>query len=197
LAQTSRGSFKIDGNLGYSHASETSEYSYGGSPTYKSEITYSSLHFQPTVSYFVIKRLAVGGAINLNRSSTIYESQNNREVVSTSITFGPSVEYYIPLTKSFFFVPQASVLWGRTDADGYTLVGGDVMVPSETEGSTRRIDAGLGLTYFLNSHVGVDFLLNYSHTRTEFEYGYYQSETLKRGAYSVGVGLSVFLFRGE
>ncbi len=157
FAQTSRGSFKIDGSFNYSYAKDEIEYfsPYGSS---SSETTNKSIGFQPTVSYFVIKSLAVGGSIGLNRSTT--EDYANRELESTSVTAGPSVQYYVPLAKSLYLVPGASIRWGKSKSDGFLLIGGDGVSRIETEGTTRKIDVGLGLTYFLNRIVCVDFVVN-------------------------------------
>jgi hypothetical protein len=183
FAQTERGSFKIDGYTGFSRTEEEREFTsqYTGS----SEMTFTSLSFTPAVSYFVIKGLAVGGSISLTRNTTKYGEPTpyDEKFVSRSTTVGPSVQYYIPLTKSLYFVPGASIRWGRTVTTGFYWIGGDVVEEYENKGSSRTIDVNAGL--------------NYGHSKTDYEPDQAPSESVTRGTFSVGIGVSIFLTRNS
>src|SRR3954462_4606306 len=88
LAQTEKGNFLVGGTLTANRSSQSVSFT---------DITAASFGLSPSISYFVVDRLAAGIIANYSYStskSVTSGSTSNSQLLSDG--FGPTVRYYFP-----------------------------------------------------------------------------------------------------
>ena len=154
-----QGSMLIGGSAGFS-----SSRGDGGS-------RFTNIGVAPSVQYFVVPGLAVGGSLPLG---ALFRDDE------TSVRFG------IGPAATYFFV-QAGPLHPFLDASVRYEV--NQMVDDDRRSTTLGYDAGLGVMAFLNEAIGVHARLYYRASHSEFEGQESEFDTL-----GLSMGVSTFLF---
>ncbi|MEQ1747041.1 MAG: outer membrane beta-barrel protein [Saprospiraceae bacterium] len=125
-AQTQTGSIMIGGNAGFSSSDGT-----------------TSIEIAPSLGFFVMDQLAVGGTISFaNTSSDLADA--------TGIGIGPFVRYY-------FMGEGSARVFAQGNFDWISLKVGDADAVTGT-----AFGGGAGVSIFLNDHVAIDGLVGYT-----------------------------------
>jgi outer membrane protein W len=174
FGQTSKGSFLLGGSMGFTTNTNTSYgmlYGINGGPY---ETKFFSITAQPSVSYFIIDRLAVGLITPYSYSRTKSKNSLDIEMKSTTKTYsvGPTVRYYFPLGSQWAIFPEVSYSYGWTwnKVPDLTLGNPDpVWTYRKWTDKTRSFQGGVGLVYFLNQSVGVEGKAFYRTQHTTYD----------------------------
>jgi hypothetical protein len=151
FSQIQQGSFRVGGGASLSQA------------VYDNNNSYLSFSMSPAVAYFPVNNFSIGLAFPLSTST--WESGTN-EYSTSRYSFGPELRYYFPFGKWAAF-PEVSYTFGKTTSESYGVTSGDpVLYKSETK--FRSIQAGAGITCFLNTNIGVEAIVFYKNNEQEF-----------------------------
>lgn len=167
FAQLEKGNFMVGGSLLLNQAK--SDYSDPNVSTTNRHRF--SINFNPKVAYFFTKRFSAGLSIP-------YYYNRNSSSSSTTLYIGPVVRYYFPFGKWAIF-PELSYLWGKQ-----TFRGAEVS-------TNNSFAAGVGSTYFINSHVGIEGLLFYRKNQDKQEDDF----TFTNTSLNFNIGLQIYLNR--
>ena len=168
--QTSKGSFLLGGSMGFSSNTNTTYATNSASSEDKS----FSITAQPSISYFIIDRLAVGLITPYSYSRTKYEPVQDLDVKLTIKTYsvGPTLRYYFPLGNQWAIFPEVSYsygwIWGSTPYFSAFVPTPTVTYVKSTE-KTRIFLGGVGLVYFLNQSIGVEGRAYYQNQRSTYD----------------------------
>lgn len=171
----SKGGWVVDGNASFSRTSSDA-----------SNNAQTSFSVTPTALVFVASRIAIGGSLGLGYAK-------NGDFKSSSFAVGPRAQFYLGDTASQWlpFV-SGSVLpqWAssRTTA---AISGTPTVVESDSFGLT--LDASLGLTRLLASHVGATGEAYYTRRNAETE-SRGVSTDFTTNSFGLRFGLTVFLY---
>lgn len=134
-AQTMQGQWMVGGDAGFNSTTPVHDGTSGDATT--------TISINPTLGYFVIDNLAVG----LNLGFTTVTDQGSQFVV------GPLVRYYfVNLGESAKLFGQGRFNFVSTSPDQGDSVSG------------TQWGIGVGLAWFLNPHVALEGILEYSST---------------------------------
>jgi hypothetical protein len=181
FGQTDKGSFLLGGSIGFAHNNTTTYITNAGSTETKS----FTINAQPSVSYFIIDRLAVGLITPYS-----YSKKNDKYAGSKwtstdkSYSVGPVVRYYFPLGGEWAIFPEASYSFGWTWNNDLT-------------DKTRVFQGGVGLVYFLNQSVGVEGRAFYRNEHTNYEEvaGVYRAKSSDEPTFNFGLGVQIYFAR--
>jgi hypothetical protein len=171
----SRGSWIISGSAGFSQSHDD-----------LSDQTSTSISASPTALMFVASRFAVGGRLTGGYSKS-------GSFKATSYGIGPSARYYMgdSASKWLSFV-SASVFpqWGTSKTNA--VVGG-VVTPVDVDATDLAMDASLGLTRLLVTHVGVTGEAYYTRiNRSSTSRG--TTNDFTSNAFGIRFGLTAFVY---
>lgn len=154
---TDRGSMLLGGSAGFS------SHGYRVEGVEEQERA-TVLHFMPSVQYFVLPGLALGGDVNVTRYS-------NRDGSSAQYGVGPAVSYY-------FGGPEKSVL---------PFLSGSLLYlrSSANDDSQTGYSASAGAVFLFNRSVGL---------RGSLYYNGWSMEDVRSNTYGVGIGFTAFAF---
>lgn len=181
FGQTDKGSFLLGGSIGFARNNTTTYITNSGSTETKS----FTIDAQPSVSYFIIDRLAVGliTPYSYSKKKSAYAGS---EWASTdkSYSVGPAVRYYFPLGSEWAIFPEASYSYGWTWNNDLT-------------NKTRVFQGGVGLVYFLNQSVGVEGRAFYRNAHTNYEdvSGAYRARSSDEPTFNFGLGVQIYFAR--
>ncbi|HEY5751488.1 MAG TPA: outer membrane beta-barrel protein [Chryseolinea sp.] len=179
--QTDKGSFLLGGSIGFTHNSTTTYGTSGASIDSKSFM----IDVQPSVSYFIIDRLAVGLTTPYSYSK-IKSKSYQTELTATTKTYsvGPLVRYYFPLGSEWAIFPEVSYNYGWAWNDGLT-------------DKSRTFQGGVGLVYFLNQSVGVEGKAFYQNQHTTYDENSnaYRATSSDEPDFNFSVGVQIYFAR--
>jgi hypothetical protein len=185
FAQFNKGRWLADGTVGLSWSRNSS---YNPSTDKTTTSTSRGFNLAPKVGYFIADRLVTGLMLDVSKSHVNFESYNPVTALeegstsgSTSISVGPFVRYYLPM--SIFF--QGSATFGRqryfyenSTSNGETLSG------------VHRWSISVGYAYFLNDYVAIEPSIGYQNNVTKDKDGGFKITT---GSVALRAGLSIYL----
>lgn len=185
-AQVKKGTMLVGGSIALSHS--TYKYKVPDGAVSSGDQNYFTFNISPDISYFFIDRLSIGAAIPLEYSKSSDDYQTSRY---TAYAIGPVVRYYFPFKKMAVF-PELSYLFGGYISRGpdYSPITGGIE-ESKITGKTNTLKTGMGLTYFLNSSVGLEGVLFYQNDKAASADGY--PEQYNSASISFNIGLQVYL----
>lgn len=162
-AQLEKGTFRLGGTMGFS--SSTTSYSYS-STFLGSDYKVTSFSFNPNVSYFLVKQLSIGLALPCSIGKT---SSGGADTNVNSFSAGPMIRYYFPFNKMAVF-PEFQYTLGQQTNKGPVYSPSTGTISDATIKSTlSMLRAGLGVTYFLNSNIGIEGMLYYSRNDNNYD----------------------------
>ncbi|AYB32519.1 outer membrane beta-barrel protein [Chryseolinea soli] len=127
------------------------------------EVKSYQVNVTPGVSYFVKDKLAVGLVAPW---TYVHHKHPDRSMSMETYAVGPAVRYYFPFGHWAVF-PMASHTYGRQTRkyiDTFSTT-------STLKGNIRTFAAGLGITYFITRHVGVEAMLGYEKMKVTWKDG--------------------------
>lgn len=149
-AQIQKRSFRVGGGASYSKT------------VMNDDMSYASISFSPSISYFPIDNLSVGAAFLLSLSDV---KSGTIEYVNSQYSVGPQIRYYFPFGKWAIF-PEVIYVFGKTSSENSGYFTGDPLTyKSETKFSAFR--AGAGITYFISNTVGIEGIVFYRNNEQE------------------------------
>lgn len=155
LAQTEQGTYLTGGDLGVNTANNN-----------------TSILLNPTIGYFFLPNLVVGGNLTFTYSKV---GKSSDAVKTTTFGVGPFARYYFgTMSLRPFFHGDVNFLSQKTK------IGSN---PTTSNGATFLV--GGGLAAFLYRNVALETVLGYSHTRFAKE--------SSNGGLSLKVGFQVYL----
>ena len=193
FAQIPGGTSMVGGSISFSHKTSNS-------PT-GIKSTSTAFDVQPGYALFLIDNLCVGAAIGYNFSKSHadpYVNQYGVSARSRSVSAGPFVRYYIPLSSKLYALAHASYdrNWSRSKTD-YINSG----LPQNVV-TKQRINSwtlGAGLSYFLNPNIALEGILSYSGSRSKSDTtpdNYLEADRNADGL-GLSIGLQIFLRKSE
>ena len=156
VAQIEQGTWMLGGSAGIS--SSKNNISFPGSDV---EIKTRTGTLSPNVGYFLADRFASGVIVSFTKTRS-ENSVNEIDSRTSTFGFGPSFRYYFPLSEKVALFPRVSYIFQKTVQHGAIfdpVSGGVIEETDKTKSGT--LNAGGGLTYFLNKNIGVEGILNY------------------------------------
>lgn len=189
LAQVEKGKWFVAGysSLGLDIGTEKYEYPNSGwKSSTVSEYKYTEFDFNPLVGYFVIDKLPVGLFIDYEYWKE-KDKDDDDAWKTTDFTIGPFVRYYITEVKGFYPYAEGRIGFGsHKDIEEY---GGD---EEEWKSSIFTYKFGVGSTYFLTDHVGLDLFLGYDFDSYKYKDDDYE-ESESYSSVEVNLGIVVTL----
>lgn len=179
-AQTEKGRFLVGGSLGF----KSTKINYDQGSDYES----FGYNISPVVSYFIVDELAVGMSVPYGYDKS---TSNNRETVSNTISFGPSLRYYIPFGKSAIF-PTVSYSFGKLTTEGpvFDPLSGSVQ-ERVVESNINTLILGAGYTYFLNKNIGLEAILSYLNRNIDYESNIFNGS--QESSFNFNIGFQIYL----
>lgn len=205
MAQFNKGQLFLGGSISASTVNSNAPIVFGNAYPTKS----TTFSITPTIGRFVSSKLAWGGSIGYSTSSyqTDYPNSNiingvytysvlTSKSVSNSLLVNSFVQYYVPLTSSFYFTLQGQLNFARTANDqtspqynGNNYVEITKHSPSYGIGATIRPS----FIFFPAPQWGIEAGIGYlSYTRTRYLPDVYSSNNLSFNAGSFSLGLSYY-----
>jgi opacity protein-like surface antigen len=189
FAQIPRGTSMVGGSISFSHKSSNS-------PT-GIKSTSTAFDVRPSYGLFLVKNLCVGAAVGYNFGKADEDLTVGQYSLSTryrSISVGPFVRYYIPITSKLYALAHASYdrNWSRNKGN----------YPVQNVVTKERANSwtlGAGLSYFLNPHIALEGILSYSGRRSKNDTTPENVTFAHRNADGLGlsIGLQIFLRKSE
>ncbi|SHH32076.1 hypothetical protein SAMN04488109_3688 [Chryseolinea serpens] len=190
--QTEKGTVLLGGSLTFSHSDNTTTFANGGT-TFPTDSKQVNIRLSPSISYFVIKRLAVG-VITPYTYTRI--TANDQHATGHTYAVGPIARYYFLLGNHWAIFPEASYTYGwmknpllLTDSNNQTF---------KSNGNTHEFQGGIGGVYFLNKSIGLEgkFYYDASHS----DYSARQVSFLENGSTDItslnfSAGVQIYLGR--
>ena len=196
FGQIPRGTSTIGGSI--SGARHKGQRSYDASySTKKMEMKTTTLSVTPSYGYFVVNNLCIGINVNLSTNNWRGKPIDSPELKSDSwsIGAGPQVRYYLPLDSKLYAYGAASYSWHTAKADYAELTAVDGIRGSIDSKSTQ-LDAGLGLSYFINPRTAVETGVAYTQIKNNSEDNLAEV-TQKTKRLALNIGFRIFLRQGE
>jgi hypothetical protein len=160
--QTEKGTLLLGGSLTFSHNDNTTTYANGGT-TFPMDSKNVDIRISPSISYFVIKRLAVG-VITPYTYTRI--TVNDQHATGHTYAVGPIARYYFRLGSHWAIFPEASYTYGWTT---------NHLPPTDSNnqvfkftGNTHEFQGGIGGVYFLNKSIGLEGKFYYDALHTDY-----------------------------
>ena len=175
FAQTEKGNFLVGGSMGLSHSSNNNN-----------NLTAFSL--SPNVSYFFVDNLAAGIMLNTAASRSTTDGSDNKTTTS-SISAGPTIRYYFPVTEKFYIFPEMDLLFGSSTSK--------VTNPPITETTSKTNQTvfrlGAGVSYFIAKNVSLEGFLYYQDQNLRVDSG----ASTSTSSINFRVGLQVYILRNS
>ena len=169
--------------------SSTTKYSLTGSSSSTfSDYKTLGFSFNPNVSYFFAKQLSIGLALpySTNKSS----SSGSPDTKVSSISVGPMIRYYFPFNKMAVF-PELQYTFGQQTTTGPVFSPQTGTVTVETiKSKLNMLRTGVGVTYFLNSSIGVEGLLYYLKSENKYDDGSQLSSSVSQ--FGINFGFQIY-----
>ena len=194
FAQTTKGNFSLGGSISFS--SHKNEYTKGLSPYESKDV---NLDIRPSISYFIANQLALGLITPYSYSRTTVGALKES---NASYSFGPIARYYFLLGKEWAIFPEVSYSFGwihtvSQDYDFNSHVVGDIK-DYPINGKTKVFQCGGGLTYFLNSNIGVEAKFYYQSVDDTYDHTdnlkFIRNDT-NRSSFNYGLGVQAYFAR--
>ncbi len=172
-AQITRGNWIAGGSGSFSSTTHKTTYLNERYEKLDKSKTLNELNISPNVGYFIIDKLVLGTSFNASFITQANDSYNDQ-----NYSFGPFVRYYfLSSEKRLNILAQAAYSYNfdknsfvQQKSNGYSFKAGPVV--------------------FLNSSVGVEFLVEYN-SKKQPGFGVDSSETINK--FQVGIGLQIHL----
>lgn len=186
LAQTSQGTWIVNGNVGLAFDADGSRTKSDDGDGEK--LNTSAFDFSPAAGYFVIDNLVVG--LSLPVSFSRLKDEDNEVIKTSSFTVTPFARYYFNINREnimpygSFAVGLGNTIIKGKDANGDQLF--------RTKLNTFLLDIGGGMAFFVSDKVSVDLGLSYVRTRLKNpENNTNNTRTISNG-FDLKVGFSIF-----
>ena len=191
-AQTEKGTFMFNGGSTFSFTSDNSYAEFDGEKSdYTNKTTTLNISFKE--SYFVVDGLAIGVELGYSRKKQNYldyiygGSTSETTNIQNQLYVGPSVKYYLLLGN---FAPFVGI------SGGYILTKSEFDFEYDPDNIIIKRNGlfyggELGLAYFINKNVSVDFLIDYDRNITNHEDR--DDMVYKNNQFNFGFGFSVYL----
>nr|WP_321405804.1 outer membrane beta-barrel protein [uncultured Carboxylicivirga sp.] len=168
FAQTEKGKILVSGDTDLSFTSVTADRD---NQQVNNSLKVNQLSINPSISYFVIDKLALGLSVNIEDSKI-----DNYE--SNSLLIGPSLRYYVGSnsTKPFFI---ADFLFGNQSDNSNS---------STDKTKVSGWDVGAGVAVFINHYASLDVSLGYG----TFTFKNDNNDKTKAYGLDVSIGFSLF-----
>lgn len=210
-AQTEKGSKLVSvgiGGFSYSHSDNTTSYS--NTPTvYNSTSNSFNVYINPTVAWFLMDNLAVGGNINFGYYSSKSKSSNTGSTTtndnnynSPSIYIGPFARYYFGTGSKGKIFAQVNVSYGfyPSKSKYSQSTGGSSETTTKSKGN-YSFGPTFGYEHFISDYLGMYVSLGYSYNHSKYtnDYvpstgtGYTYTSNQKYSSIPLSVGLQVHL----
>jgi outer membrane protein W len=172
LAPIDKGNFIVRGQASFSSWGGDLYEDSGGDRTTKISLT-------PGVDYFVMKGLAVGGAL-------MYDRTSNDDYTDSTFGIGPEITYFFDIGKNgkgaFYPYIGAALFYEYYKSKIETSD-----VNYDEDGSGYSITVGPGICYMLTDAVGLNAMINYQYDSIKLE------DTTSGNKITLALGLTVFL----
>ena len=155
----------------------TAAFSSSSGDLYGNE-TLTTFSLSPTVHYFIINKLALGGKLDV-----VSRSQGNNS--NTSLFVGPSVRYFLAKDTDAYLNPYLGAAILLRSMSSETTIG-NTTYKSDASGSSIQLSAGLA--WFLKEHLALTPELSFNLESLEGNSG---------TTIMLGVGLAGFLYTPE
>jgi outer membrane protein len=188
-AQTNQGNFLLGlssdiFSLGYS----TSKISSDNDEAENAGKSFS-VNLSPNMGYFVIDNLAIG--LGLGVGFTAYNNESGdfkTSAISTSLSAGPFIRYYIPVSKVLPFCElSGSYGWSNMNISGTNLDDTRVNI------GTFNYGGGIGLAAPLGERVMADVMLGYRSLNMKYSQEEEYDQTTKTGTLGLSIGFVILL----
>ena len=172
-AQLNKGNWLVGGNASFS----LSNFEANDSKL-------SALDLSPDIGYFFVDKLATGIRMAYSRSTTIFgdnPSQPGTEnsLKSTAYSIGPFIRYYLlPIEKPFNILTELNYQYIRSELEINNL--------NSSSSFSNQFSILAGPAIYLNSSVGIEFLIGYSTAPKN-------KSTGKSNKVGFGIGLQIHL----
>jgi len=202
--QTEKGTFLLGSTLKFSSSKTKNNMSSVSNTTYATstyEYKQISVSIDPSASYFVADRLAVGLITPYSYTRTKRGDTNEH---ANAYSIGPVIRYYFLLGNRWAIFPEASYSYGWTWSRGphVDFIGFPNTAPTThyytTTETTRTFHGGIGGVYFLNKNVGLEGKVFYQSVRNSFDYEHEVDPAVVRSklpAVSLSFGVQVYFSR--
>jgi opacity protein-like surface antigen len=188
LAQIPKGSSMIGGSISGSYQKAT--------PTYGDAERTTSIDLRPNYGLFVINNLCVGIGAGFGFSKVVRETQGYTPEATdktTTLSVGPFVRYYVPITQKLYAFADASYGWNWVHFDSNhrdNSLGQGAM----TKERTSTWGLGAGISYFMTPNAALELGLGYTHDhRKETETDFPPASNDKTGTLGLSIGFNIFL----
>lgn len=177
IAQFNKGRTIVGGSVSFTSFTEKSNTGgVTGTPG-----TTTDFSFSPSVGYFVINNLAVGGGITW--ASEKFTPDTGKSSSASAFLFSPFVRYYVG--PGFF--AQGTFGFGSSKAD-YNLSSTSTIT---VKGSITAWSLGMGYAIFLNDHIAIEPLVAYQSATNKYEGSGDPKDT--NAGLSINIGLRAYL----
>ena len=169
-SQITKGNWLVGGNATFSYSSTNSDIN-------PSKATI--LDLSPDVGYFFIDKLAGGVRATYHTQKTKYGPSTSLFNKFTYYIIGPFVRYYfLPIKKEYNIVTEINYQFGndKVESSGTS--------PSNEYNNVFSFSAGPVI--YLNSDVGIEFLLNYSSSGNNVSSG-------RANLFGINIGFQIHL----
>lgn len=201
IAQTEKGKFEISPsismNLNYSKDTEKSESDYSR------DVNTNTVSFRihPKLGYFFFDNFVAGLGVSYYtevKKTKPFDKKLDEDLKSTSnsIALYPYVKYYFGQGKLRPFV-GASFSYGKRYSKYDRLQYGN-NYPDDAKVVNEKSEVDFysyaifpGVSYFINDHISLDAMIEYSHFKLSYDESYIDYQ--KTNNFNVNVGVSIFL----
>jgi len=191
FAQIPKGSSTVGGNISWVRQ----KVQHGFEPGYpqKSEYKISVLSITPSYGYFIVNNLCVGANVNTSFGGSTTKPYTDLPELKThtrSLGAGPMVRYYLPLDSKLYAYATASYTWVGSKFEYESFDEADRIVTTNAKSHYTLLDAGLGLSYFINPGTALEAGFAYTHAGYKDDNG---NTTQKTNVIALNIGFRIFL----
>lgn len=138
----------------------------------------TNLTLAPNIGYFFIDKFAGGVRLSFNRDHIKFGPTNNSFSTFTTYAVGPFIRYYfLDVDKQYNILLEGSYQFGNEKIE---------TTNSKNNTSTSILSFSAGPVIYFNSSVGIEFLVNYSSTGINGDFG-------RSNLFGAGIGFQVHL----
>lgn len=167
FGQLTRGCFMADGTASFAWFERKGTAISNGDSGFSGS-------FSPSISYFLVDRLAVGASFQTGFTKTDNWKGSN-------VAAGPLLRYYFNDSRPVAFFAEANARYGRANQEFNTGAGTD-----RTQYSFRSFGAGVGMNYFFNQNIALELTLAWRNDDSSLDY------ILEENTIRFGAGFAMF-----
>ena len=187
FSQVEKGSFLVGGSMGFSSSKTKGTYSTNPQSYDFKTLSFSS---SPNASYFIVKGLALG--VTPSYSYSKQSQTSTPDTKSHSLSIGPLARYYFTFERWAVFAHANYNLSWQTTWVNYYDIDFQTFQNIKLKNKFTSLKAGVGVTYFPNSNVGIEGLIFYQQNNLDYDKAYYISSS-NTPSINFNIGLQFYL----